>query len=91
MVGRTIKVSDDQAAVVGKLLKAAGSRHPWPEEISTHWGTGGKTPIIKVQPTVVVEVAATRHYRPAATGTPCGLSGIAPTSLQADVETLPTG
>jgi hypothetical protein len=35
VVGRTVKLSDDQAAVVGKLLKTADSRHPWPDEIST--------------------------------------------------------
>jgi ATP-dependent DNA ligase len=58
VVGRTVKLKDDQAAEIGKLLKPAGPRHPWPDEISTHWGKGGKTPLIKVQPRLIVEVAA---------------------------------
>ncbi|TCN34471.1 hypothetical protein EV642_121108 [Kribbella sp. VKM Ac-2500] len=47
VVGRTVKLQDDQAAEIGKLLKPAGLRHPWPDEISTHWGRGSKTPLIK--------------------------------------------
>jgi ATP-dependent DNA ligase len=68
VVGRTVKLKDDQAAAIGSLLKPAGSRHPWPNEIATHWGRGSKTPLIKVQPLLVVEVAADAalqagHYR----------------------------
>jgi ATP-dependent DNA ligase len=68
VVGRTVVLKPDQAAAVAGLLKPAGARHPWPDEISTHWGRGSKTPIIKVRPTVVVEVAADAalqagHYR----------------------------
>jgi ATP-dependent DNA ligase len=68
VVGRTVKLNDDQAAAIGKLLEPAGARHSWPHEISTHWGSGSKTPIIKVQPKLVVEVAANAarqagHYR----------------------------
>jgi hypothetical protein len=64
--------TDEQAAEIGKLLKQAGARHPWPDEIATHWGKGAKTPLIKVQPRLVVEVAADAalqagHYRSAAT------------------------
>jgi hypothetical protein len=58
MVGRTAQLADDQAAIIGRLLKPAGARHPWPDEISTHWSRGSKTPIVKVQPKVVAEVAA---------------------------------
>jgi ATP-dependent DNA ligase len=29
-----------------------------PDEIATHWGKGSKAPLIKVQPRLVVEVAA---------------------------------
>jgi ATP-dependent DNA ligase len=66
--GRTVKLKDEQAAEIGKLLKLAGPRHPWPDEIATHWGKGSKTPMIKVQPRLVVEVAADAalqagHYR----------------------------
>ncbi|ONI76756.1 hypothetical protein BWI15_05580 [Kribbella sp. ALI-6-A] len=68
MIGRTVKLKSDQAAVLAKLLKPASARHPWPDQIATHWGKGSKTPIIKVQPKVVVEVAADAalqagHYR----------------------------
>lgn len=68
VVGRTVKLTDAQSAAIGKLLKPAGARHPWPDQISTHWGRGSKTPIMKVRPAVVVEVAADAalqagHYR----------------------------
>jgi ATP-dependent DNA ligase len=68
VVGRTVKLNDHQAATIGALLKSAGARHPWPDQISTHWGKGSKTPITKVSPKVVVEVAADTalqagHYR----------------------------
>nr|WP_238351136.1 ATP-dependent DNA ligase [Kribbella shirazensis] len=68
VVGRTVKLKPDQGAAIAPLLKPAGARHPWPDEVSTHWGRGSKTPIIKVRPSVVVEVAADAalqagHYR----------------------------
>jgi len=68
VIGRTVKLNDDQAAGIGKLLRPAGARHPWPDQISTHWGKGTKTPLVKVQPRIVVEVAADAalqadHYR----------------------------
>jgi ATP-dependent DNA ligase len=68
VVGRTVKLTEDQSAAIGKLLKPAGARHPWPDQLSTHWGRGSKTPIVKVQPAIVVEVAADAalqagHYR----------------------------
>ncbi|ADB30630.1 ATP dependent DNA ligase [Kribbella flavida DSM 17836] len=68
VIGRTTTLKAAQAEAVGRLLRPAGQRHPWPDEISTHWGRGSRTPIIKVQPKVVVEVAADAalqagHYR----------------------------
>ncbi len=68
VVGRTVKLTETQSAAIGQLLKAAGARHPWRDQISTHWGRGSKTPIVKVRPAVVVEVAADAalqagHYR----------------------------
>jgi ATP-dependent DNA ligase len=68
VVGRTVKLTESQSATIGKLLKPTGTRHPWPDQIATHWGRGSKTPIVKVRPTVVVEVAADAalqagHYR----------------------------
>ncbi|GAB2662381.1 ATP-dependent DNA ligase [Kribbella swartbergensis] len=68
VVGRTVKLKDEQAAAIAPLLKPAGSRHPWPDEISTQWGRTSKTPILKVQPKLVVEFTADAalqagHYR----------------------------
>jgi ATP-dependent DNA ligase len=67
VVGWTTKLTAAQSEAIGKLLKPAGARHPWPNELSTHWGKS-KTPIVKVRPNVVVEVAADAalqagHYR----------------------------
>lgn len=47
VVGRTVKLTDDQSASIAKLLKPAGVRHPWPDQISTHWGRGSKTPLVQ--------------------------------------------
>ncbi len=68
VIGRTVQLKEDQSVAIGKLLKPAGPRHPWPDEIATHWGKGSKTPMVKVQPRLVVEVAADAalqagHYR----------------------------
>ncbi len=57
VIGRTGELSAAQSATIGALLKPAGARHPWPDELSTHWGQR-KTPIVKVRPKVVVEVLA---------------------------------
>jgi ATP-dependent DNA ligase len=89
MVGRTVKLTEAQAAAIGQLLKPAGARHPWPEQISTHWGRGSKTPIVKVRPAVVVEVAADAalqagHYRH-----PLRLIRYRPDLVPADVPGLP--
>jgi hypothetical protein len=67
MSGRSRRIGS-AATATARLLKPAGSRHPWPDEIATHWGQGSKTPLIKVQPQLVVEVAADAalqhgHYR----------------------------
>jgi hypothetical protein len=90
VIGRTVRLKDDQAAAIAPLLKAAGARHPWPDEISTHWGKGSKTPMIKVQPKIVVEVAADAalqagHYRH-----PLRLVRYRRDLSPANVETLPT-
>jgi ATP-dependent DNA ligase len=68
MIGRTVKLTTGQATAIAKLLEPAGARHPWPDQIATHWGKGSKTPIVKVRPKIVVEVAADAalqagHYR----------------------------
>jgi ATP-dependent DNA ligase len=89
VIGRTVKLKTDQAAAIASLLKPAGARHPWPDQISTHWGKGSKTPIVKVQPKVVVEVAADAalqagHYRH-----PLRLIRHRGDLEPADVETLP--
>jgi ATP-dependent DNA ligase len=70
VVGRTVPLNDQQAAELAGLLKPAGARHPWPDEIgSGRWdGKNSKVPLVKVQPRVVIEVAADAarqgdHYR----------------------------
>jgi hypothetical protein len=75
VVGRTVRLTLDQSATIAKRLKPAGVRHPWPDQVSTHWGRGSKTPLVKVRPKVVVEVAADAalqagHYRPSRSGGP---------------------
>ncbi|MFB6725550.1 hypothetical protein ACFCV3_35595 [Kribbella sp. NPDC056345] len=68
MVGRTGPLTTAQSRGIGKLLKPAGTRHPWPDQLSTHWGQS-KTPIVKVRPQIVAEVEADAaveengHYR----------------------------
>jgi hypothetical protein len=53
----TVPLNDRQAAEPAPLLKPAGVRHPWPDEIgSGRWGA--KVPLVKVRPRVVIEVAA---------------------------------
>jgi ATP-dependent DNA ligase len=90
IVGRTVKLTDAQSAAIGKLLKPAGVRHPWPDQISTHWGRADRTPIVKVRPAVVVEVTADAalqagHYRH-----PLRLVRHRSDLEVGDVETLPT-
>ena len=75
VVGRTVKLTEAQSAAIGELLKPTGAWHPRPDQISTHWGRGSKTPIVKVRPVVVVEVAA--RCRPAITAPYCVWSGAA--------------
>jgi hypothetical protein len=60
VVGRTAPLNDRQAAELASLLKLAGTRRPWPDEIgSGRWdGKNSKVPLVKVQPQVVIEVAA---------------------------------
>jgi hypothetical protein len=49
VVGRTVSLKPAQAAAIAPLLKPATAGHPWPDKISTHWGKGSKTPIVKVR------------------------------------------
>ena len=42
-----MKLTEAQSAAIGKLLKPAGARHPWPGQIATHWERGSKTPTVK--------------------------------------------
>jgi ATP-dependent DNA ligase len=79
VIGRTVMLKDDQAAELGKLLKPAGARHPWPDEISTHWGKASKTPLIKVQPRLVVKPPPMRRCRQAITAIRSASCVIAPT------------
>ncbi|WP_328988840.1 hypothetical protein OG394_21690 [Kribbella sp. NBC_01245] len=60
VVGRTVPLKDAQAADLAKVLKPAGPSHPWPDEIASHrWGgRDNRVALTKVQPKVVIEVAA---------------------------------
>lgn len=59
-VGRTVPLSPAQSATVAEIVRPAGPDHPWPDEIGAgRWGrSGAKVALIKVEPTVVVEVSA---------------------------------
>lgn len=70
IVGRTVPLNPTQAAELAAMLKPAGARHPWPDEIGAgYWGRDAKKiAVIKVRPVVVAEVAADAakqddHYR----------------------------
>ncbi|VTU41408.1 ATP-dependent DNA ligase (plasmid) [Variovorax sp. PBS-H4] len=60
MVGRTVPLTAVQSRSLGEVLQPAGAVHPWPDQISsTRWSKNRSTqPLTKVEPTVVVEVAA---------------------------------
>jgi hypothetical protein len=57
IVGSTHELRPVQQAEVAALLVAA-DEHPWPAELSLSWGTRDRTPIVRVDPTVTVEVLA---------------------------------
>jgi ATP-dependent DNA ligase len=60
MVGRTVPLTAAQSAELGAVLRPGGSRHPWPDEITSYrWGgKDSKKPLTKVRPETVIEVAA---------------------------------
>jgi len=60
IIGRTVPLNPTQAAELAAILKPAGARHPWPDEIGAdYWGRDAKkVTIVKVRPVVVAEVAA---------------------------------
>jgi ATP-dependent DNA ligase len=59
-VGRTVALTNAQAADLAAVLVPARGAHPWPDEIGVgRWARSGKTvPLTKVEPTVVAEVTA---------------------------------
>jgi ATP-dependent DNA ligase len=61
VVGGTGSLSDVQQRTLAPLLVAAGDEHPWPDVIGGgyigHWG-GDKIRVVRVEPDVLVEVAA---------------------------------
>jgi ATP-dependent DNA ligase len=61
VVGGTSPLSDVQQRTLAPLLVAAGDEHAWPDVIGGgyigHWG-GDKIAVVRVEPNVVVEVAA---------------------------------
>jgi hypothetical protein len=60
VIRRTVPLKPAQSAQVGAVLKPAGPRHPWPDEISSQrWGgRDAKKPLVKVEPVVIAEVTA---------------------------------
>lgn len=59
IVGRSTPLSATQSAQLGDQLAAAGADHPWPDEISSGvFGSARRVAIARVDPTLVVEVAA---------------------------------
>ncbi|HEY3561770.1 MAG TPA: ATP-dependent DNA ligase [Kribbella sp.] len=60
VVGRTTVLTGQQSRELAAVLDPAGPGHPWPEEITSYrWGgRDAKKPLTKVEPLVVVEVAA---------------------------------
>lgn len=62
VVGRSVPLSDRQAAELAPVLKPADGDHPWPAELPASW-TGGRygksdpTRYVQVAPELVVEVA----------------------------------
>jgi hypothetical protein len=84
IVGRTVKLNDEQSTGLGKLLRPAGSGHPWPDEIST--APGAKAPRPRSSgsnPNWSWKSPPTRRCKPAATGIRCAWFGTGPTSHRA--------
>ncbi|MGC4942231.1 hypothetical protein [Kribbella sp. DT2] len=53
----TTALTESQSVQLGAVLTPAKPGHPWPAEISTRWRSA-KRPLTKVEPTLVVELAA---------------------------------
>ena len=84
VVGRTVPVSDTQAAELAPLLTRPGaghqsSTHPWPQPLPAgwlgRWGEQGRQPLAytQVEPTVVVEVSTDDRYESGRWRHPCRL------------------
>ena len=60
VVGRTSPLTAVQAEELAAVLTPAGNDHPWPERIGTGRFGGGRlsVPLVRVAPSVVVEVSA---------------------------------
>ncbi len=59
MVGRSTTLKRSQARALSALLTAAAADHPWPDTIAANrFGAQDHVVLTRVQPTVVVEVAA---------------------------------
>ena len=59
ILGRTVPLTATQSRQLAAMLAPAGQQHPWPDEISSGvFGQRARVPITKVQPVLVLEVAA---------------------------------
>jgi len=59
VIGRTVPLTAAQSRQLAATLAPAGHEHPWPDEISSGvFGQRARVPITKVEPVLVLEVAA---------------------------------
>lgn len=59
VVGRSSQLTAGQSRALGAVLTAPTGEHPWPDHIQAHaFGRSHQVPLTKVDPVIVVEVAA---------------------------------
>jgi ATP-dependent DNA ligase len=60
IAGRSVPLSAAQAASLAAVLVPSGAEHPWPDTIAANRFGAGRDRVVltKVEPTVVIEVAA---------------------------------
>lgn len=64
--GRTVRLTERQSAELGALFTRPQGSHPWPDDVGIgRWPNHEiKSPLTKVAPVIVVEVAADRSVQP---------------------------
>jgi ATP-dependent DNA ligase len=91
-VGRTVPLTTAQSTALAEVLRPAHPDHPWPDQIGvSRWGrSGAKVPLIKVDPTVVVEVSTDAALQAGQWRHGLRFLRTRPDLQPADVPTLPT-